>query len=1025
MQLLFLALAMAVSGSAAADEGTVIRSPVAAEAAGEQLLTNGDLEVVEGQGFAGFEPWELGCEVDAEVFHSAGHSARCSNASADEHRGLTYVVELDQDRPVPILAELWSRAQDVSGARDADYSLYLDLEYTDGTPLWGQIKAFKTGTHDWQRARVAVYPQKPIKKVSVHGIFRRHTGTAWFDDFKLWEIEPPEGAAIFDGIVSESVPVTAGPVAGPTITGGDGLSLQLDAAGGALLAPGTGGFLLRDVAGESAFVRPTGPPERLEDGTIHFRGEATSLGLELEADYRALDGALRIDGVVRDTTGGNRAVTVYFTYPLEAVGGKWHDDQRTSREIAATGEYASLAGVEAGALGMASRYPLGCVSTAEEAVAIAAPLDVPRLWRFGYAASFGELYGAVDLGLSPLTRNFPSSASFSLLLYRCDPKWGFRSALQRYYELCPSCFAKRNDKEGIWMPFTDIATVAGFEDFGFQFKEGNNNVPFDEAQGIYSFVYVEPMSHWLAMPEEMERSDQRAQAFIREKAAAGDRQSQATLTSAIADQDGDWHGGITVAPWCDGALYILNPAPSVEESSPETVTQFRSEWASIESAFRNAGGQQGAWRPWVEGYEVAQAAGRDGSGAIRLVRKDGEEGARGASQTVVLNQTEPEPLVARAWTKAENVTGEPGPNYSLYIDLTYADGTTGWGFVVPAKTGTHDWELLQQTITPPKPVTALSYHLLLRPPHTGTAWFDDASLVLQGGEENLLESGDFEPTADVPVEAVLDGTYIDSLEMGASTLNYRPEHLREAQIPLVFDTEGEPCELMLFNTVAFAREVATRMWADGKMMFANSTPIRFPWAAAWLDVMGIETNWALMGDYMPNDDATMCYRRALSAQRPYLLLLNTVYDDFKPEWMELYFKRCTAYGIHPGMFSHNAADEVYFSRPNLYNRDRPLFLKYIPVINALNGAGFEPVTYAVSDNEKVYVERFGKVGGELYLTLFNDSDEMQRAKVTPDEGLGAVTAVEDVLNGGEVARAADGSLSVALEPEDVLVLRVR
>jgi hypothetical protein len=96
------------------------------------------------------------------------------------------------------------------------------------------------------------------------------------------------------------------------------------------------------------------------------------------------------------------------------------------------------------------------------------------------------------------------------VLYRPDPKWGFRSALERYYRFFAQCFTKRNQKEGIWMPFTDIATVRGFQDFGFQFKEGGNNVPFDHEHGIYSFVYVEPMSLWLAMPKSVERAEARA-----------------------------------------------------------------------------------------------------------------------------------------------------------------------------------------------------------------------------------------------------------------------------------------------------------------------------------------------------------------------------------------------------------------------------------------------------------------------------------------------------------------------------------
>jgi len=1026
MRTIVALLALMVSGCALADEGVVVRTAVESDLAhGASLIPGGDLEnPVDGQ-FPGWAGWELGYVVDREVRHGGEISARCSNIAATEHRGMTYTVQLNQERPVPILAECWSRAEDVSGARDADYSLYLDLEYMDGTPLWGQIQSFKTGTHDWQRARVAVYPTKPIKSVSVHGIFRIHTGTAWFDDFRLWETDAQQGASMFDGVVCKAVPEPPAALPGPAISTGDGIDLQLDAKTGALAAPALGGFIVRDVSGESAFVRPTGAPKLLDGGSVRWEGEAASLGLRLEATYRNVGGAIRIDGTVRDTTGKDRAVTVYFSYPFDATGGSWHDDQRVSRKIEGSGEFHCLTSVGAGANGNASIYPLACVSTQDRAVAVGSPLDVPRLWRFGYAASFRELYAAVDLGLSPVTESFPSSADFSLVLFSCDPRWGLRSALQRYYDLFPSCFTKRNEKEGIWMPFTDISTVEGFQDFGFQFKEGNDNVPFDEANGIYSFVYVEPMSHWLSMPPEMERTNERAMAMIRERAAAGEPDSQATLSSAITDADGDWYGGITKAPWCDGALYINNPSPSVRPEQAGMLTQFDLRWRAIDSAVQHASGEQSAWRPFDKGYEGAAREGRNGSTAIRAERLGDAAQAAGAAQSILLNQKEPADLVASVWTKAENVTGEPGNSYALYIDLLYSDGSPGWGFVAPAQTGSHDWQLLEQTVTPQKPVRSVSYHLLLRPPHSGTVWFDDASLKVKGREEELLKNPGFEPGDAAVTKAVLDGNYIDSLEMGASMLNYRAEHLKSAKTPLVFDSDGAVAQLMIFNTVEFAAEVAKRMWGQGKMMFANATPISYPWAAAWLDVMGIETNWGAGGKYSPNSDSSMCYRRAICYQRPYLLLLNTVFDDFKPEWMELYFKRCTAYAIFPGMFSHDAANDVYFSRPNLYNRDRHLFLRYVPVIKALSAAGWQPLTMARSDQEKVYVERFGQSGKDVYLTLFNDSDEAKTATITLEGALAQLRGAEDVLNGGEVTIADGAKLSLTIGKEDVVVLRLR
>jgi len=959
-------------------------------ARGEQLIQAGDIETHENGTVDGADPWALGYVVDDEVFRGGQFSARCTNETAEEHRGLTFEIVLNQTEPVPIIAECWSKAESVSGGRDPNYSLYLDLEYMDGTPLWGQLAPFKPGTHDWLKRSVTVVPEKPIKSVQVHGIFRMRSGTAWFDDFKLWELELPEGAQQFDGVaITETRPIAAS-------------------------LPGGWQLCLRDVAVGSDFVAPEFERTEPDDqGSFRVDGTDDALQLAVSATFRDIGNALRIDGTVRDLSGKDRAVAVYLIKRVDAIGGQWHDDQRVSRPIKPEGRYSNFVPVSVGTNGLASRYPLACVSGPRETHVIGTPLDVPRICRFGYEAGSRELYAAVDLGLTSITHKFPSQAGFSFVAYQADREWGFRAALKRYYELFPQLFTKRNEREGIWMPFTDIETVDGFGDFYFQFQEGAPNVAFDEAHGIYSFVYVEPMSNWVAMPPEMERTNARAIKLVTELAEKGQRQAQATFSSVVHTDDGSWSGGIVKAPWCDGAVFHLNPSPNVKPEREGDITQWDHEWGTVEGRFKNPSPQMVGWRAWGGGgFEVAPGEGRNGSDAIKLSRK-GIQPTRGAVQTVTLKQDEARPIIARVWTRAEGVSGDVDADYSLYIDLVYTDGTNGFGFVVGGESGTHDWQLLEQTIVPAKPVRMLLFHCLFRAPREGMVWFDDALLAEQGSDKNLLESAAFEPDTSDRRVPELDGTYIDSLEMAATERNYRREHMAEADIPLVFDMDRRLCQLMIFNTVEFTRETALRMWQRGKLMFANSTPVRFSWAAPYLDVMGIETNWAPGGEYQPNPDSIMNWRRALCYQRPYLLLLNTVYDDFEPEWVELYFKRCAAYGIFPSFFSHNAADDPYWRRPNLYNRDRPLFKRWLPVIKSLNAAGWEPVTYARSDNPKIYVERFGSPGGPLYLTLFNDSREARSARISVDTEALALGTVPDQLVG-----------DITLQPEDVVVVQL-
>jgi hypothetical protein len=791
-------------------------------------LHNGDLESVTAGAFAAWQAYEQGYEVDTEVAHSGRASARCRNATDSERRGISYRIDLNQTAPALIVVECWSKAEGVSEGAAGDYSLYLDLEYADGTPLWGQVAAFEPGTHDWQKRTVTIIPSKPVRSLALHGLLRNRTGTAWFDDFALWTLGADGETAVFDG-----VPVKR-PKEGRQQTDG-------------------GRFLLRDVAADSDFIAPAGESEMVSDSRVTTRGRAVSLGLTLTVTRWEQDGVVHFDGTVQDRRGTDRAVTVYFAYPVEAIGWNWYDDQRAARRIEEDVSYQNLTNIGAGANGHASRYPLACVAGAQEAVAVAAPLDVPRLWRFGYDAASRELYAAVDLGLSPETSKFPSRASFSLVLYHPDPAWGFRAALARYYQLFPRCFTKRNTKEGIWMPFSDIEKVKGFEDFGFQFKEGDNNVPFDRAHGIDSFVYVEPMSYWLALPKEVARTKEAAFAYAQQQAAEGREEAKAAVISAEQDARGEWIGDIRDTPWCDGIVYYLNPSPSAGGGKYDV------NWRGIDRAF------------------------------------------------------------------AQN------PN--------------------------------------------------------------------------------------------LSGVYVDSFEMAADLRNYRREQFRNADTPLVFDRQGRLCQLGIFNSVEFARDLAQRMWGKGLMTFANSTPIQFPWGTAWFDVMGIEMNWSPGGQYRPPSDDELNYFRALAAQRPYLILQNTVFDDFPYESVERYMKRCAAYGIFPSFFSHNASEDPYWQRPNLYDRDRPLFKRYIPVIQRLGAAGWEPVTRARSDDEKVYVERFGKPGEKLFLTVFNDTGARRQTTITLEAGALAPgrerLTLTDVLSGKKwEAPVREGKAAVTLELGD-------
>jgi len=201
---------------------------------------------------------------------------------------------------------------------------------------------------------------------------------------------------------------------------------------------------------------------------------------------------------------------------------------------------------------------------------------------------------------------------------------------------------------------------------------------------------------------------------------------------------------------------------------------------------------------------------------------------------------------------------------------------------------------------------------------------------------------------------------------------------------------------------------------------ANATPVSWCWLAPLLDVMGTETDWNAGGTWSPMSDEELLYRRALCKGKPYCFLMNSDFSKFPYEATEKFMKRALAYGMFPGFFSADASTGHYFTRPELYNRDRPLFKKYLPLCRRVAEAGWEPLTGAVSDNEAVVVERFGAPPKAFCLTVYNLSDARQKATLTLTS-LKASGPCREWVTGGGVVWAGNRA-EVDLDPGDVRVL---
>jgi hypothetical protein len=751
--------------------------------------------------------------LDSGFVHATDAFVCDNGKEANARRGLAQTVVLDQKQPAPIVATAWSRAEGVTGAADSDYALYLDLTYADGSALWGQAAAFPVGDGDWQERRVVVVPEQPVRSVTVNLLFRRHGGKAAFRDAALRTVTAPAGATVFDG-------VAVVPKGEP--------------------APG---FQVRDVG----------------TGGDYVRIERAALGLELDTRRSAAPPATFFDVTVRDKTGKDRALTLLFAVPIRERGVHWLDDPRRSTAVDPGREYVSVTHSRTGSNGRLSRYPLGAVVAGKPGSGTALGIDMarPAFFRVGYHSGTDELYLAYDLAL---TREKPS-AELRFVQFQFDPGGGFRAALDAYYALFPEAFRVRVARQGLWMPFVKISALAGWEDFGFAFKEGTDETAWDDAHEITTFRYTEPLTWWMPMKRDAPRTLEAALAEARRLAELGRRPAKALFTSGYHGPNGQAALRFRDEPWNSGAVWSMNSMPGIKGD----VSDFSVKW-----------------------------------------------------------------------------------------------------------------------------------NAQIRERHYGAN---------RRGE--------------------LDGEYIDSSEgYVTDELDFRRDHFGAAATPLVYSQDTrQPAVFRGLIAFEYVRGIETDIRKMGKLMMANATPDNLCWLAPLLDVMGTETDWNPRNRWRAMSDAELLYRRALCKGKPFCFLMNTTFENFSSNHVEKYMKRALAYGMFPGFFSHNASEGHYFSRPELYDRDRPLFKKYIPLCRRVAEGGWEPLTHAASSDERLHVERFGRVeSGPLYLTVFNDSPTQRTAEITLD--LPVPASIRDLVSGQSVNRK-DRTISLRLPGEDVAVIELR
>lgn len=767
-------------------------------------LVSGAAETVRVLGLDAARPYERGFTRDGDeiVVDNGDDAAR--------RAGAVWSLALNQTEARPFTVRTEARCErGPGGTRTRAFSLYVDLVYMDGDHLWGQTADFAPDPQrGWRAGTVTVIPAKPVRSASVYCLYRGLPGRVRFRAPAV-RIREQADLALFD-----AQPVALGD-----------------------LPRHEAGFLVRDV-------------QRADDGyaPIPVGGETKGVRLSV-VETPAADGATyRV--TVEDRTGRDRALTLVYAWPLPAGDLVFEEDPRTAVPLADNAPQRSDAQAMGCGAGGLNRWPFGAVSVGGRGFALGIDTAHPAYFRTAVHPRTRLLFIAFDLGLAPEKR----TAAFAFRRFTFTG--GFRGALAAYAVREPDAFKTRVPEQGIWMPFRAIKSVENWQDFGFKFKEGNDETAWDDAHGIFTFRYTEPTTWWLSMDKahgtnRFTMAD--CLAKVESLAAKGDPRARAWRGSVMRDEDGARVGRVMDTPWCRGAIWLLSPLPDIAGVCEYKVKNTEADFAKF----------------YAKPFPVGQ-----------------------------------------------------------------------------------------------------------------------------------------------------DGEYIDSAEGYLTpTLDFNRAVFAASDTPLVFSSdEGHrPALFKGLSMYEYVRRTAARVWPRGRFVMANGVPGRWPWLPAYVDVGGTETQWIdEEGRWRPESHRSLLYKRALSMGKPYCYLQNVDFEKFAYADMENFMRHCVAYGLFPGCFSHNASEGHYFTRPEVYNRDRPLFKKYVPLCKMLSEAGWRPVnTLVASTDSRVFVEQFGV----RYVTVFNSARETVKVRLTAKAGARA----SEHVAGGEVSFA-DGVATLELAPDAVRVL---
>lgn len=238
-------------------------------------------------------------------------------------------------------------------------------------------------------------------------------------------------------------------------------------------------------------------------------------------------------------------------------------------------------------------------------------------------------------------------------------------------------------------------------------------------------------------------------------------------------------------------------------------------------------------------------------------------------------------------------------------------------------------------------------------------------------------------------------------------LDFRAEHLAVADVPLTYDQLTKKPAIS-DPSWEFNSQVLAPLARQHQFLMHRNFVCGTPSVGANLPFVDIGLIECQYGAYGMGEDSDR-YVRTSGYRKIFRYWFYPPQGETHDAAVRDMFHRGLVYAIYP----HLVADAERF---------RDLYLEFVPVVEQLSSAGWEPVTLARSSDAQVRVERYGRLAdANLAFACRNTADQRRRCRVILDQALGlgqtaAGLEARDLLTGRPVRVMEEGGrLALAVD----------